>query len=151
MNKVIKYIFAYAMWIAALSIAFWLIHISRTAFLNILVLFNTQGTMRYLNALIFADQVFVIVMGLGWLVFLIFSEEYFRIGVLEEVLLNRIIRVTGPLFLGVFSVDLILFWLNVGSQSWLRWLILAVELGGGIVLLVSPKLIFGQRIKTRQR
>ena len=71
-----------------------------------MVLFNTQGTMRYLNALIFADQVFVIVMGLGWLVFLIFSEEYFRIGVLEEVLLNRIIRVTGPLFLGVFSEGL---------------------------------------------
>jgi hypothetical protein len=139
MNQIIKYLVAYAIWIADLILAFWLIFISRNAFLGILALFY-HGSVAYLNAVNFADKAFMIVLGLSWLAFSIFSEQFFRVGVQENVLLKRIARVTGPIFLGIFSVDLILFWLQgVGAGNWLRWLILAFELGIGIALLVSVK------------
>jgi hypothetical protein len=38
----------------------------------------------------------------------------------------------------IFGVNLILLWINgVSRGSWLGWLILAAELGLGIILLVS--------------
>jgi hypothetical protein len=48
--------------------------------------------------------------------------------------------VTGPVLLGIFIVDLILFWLQgAGGGDWLRWFILAVELGIGMALLRSAR------------
>jgi uncharacterized membrane protein len=64
-------------------------------------------------------------------------EAYFRAGVSRGDLLKRFARVTGPVFLGIFGVDLILFWLQgIGRGDLLRWFLLAAELGIGIALLV---------------
>jgi hypothetical protein len=74
---------------------------------------------------------------------MIIVEEYFRVGVQKGGLWTRFARVTGPLVLAVFGADLILCWLQgIGSYDWLRWLILAAELGVGIALLVWGKTRF---------
>ena len=85
-------------------------------------------------------KVFFLILGLGWLVFMIIVEAYFRAGARHEDLLKRFARVTGPVLLSIFGVDLILFWLQgVGGGNWFRWFILAAELGLGIALLVSAR------------
>jgi hypothetical protein len=71
---------------------------------------------------------------------MIVAEAYFRAGALRDDLFERFARVTGPVLLGIFGVDLILFWLQgVGGGDWLRWFILAAELGIGIALLMSSR------------
>ena len=141
MAKIIKYVSAYFMWTADLGLTFWLIFISRTVFLDISALFYKEGAWVYSRRVDLADKVFSLILGLGWLVFMIVVEEYFRAGVLRDDLLKRFARVTGPILLGIFGVDLILFWLQgVGGGAWFRWFILAAELGIGIALLVSARL-----------
>jgi hypothetical protein len=76
---------------------------------------------------------------LGWLGLFIFAECYYRAGALEEGLVKRFARVTGPILLCVFAVDLILFWLQGIGGDWLRWLILLAELIVGSVLVVYGK------------
>jgi hypothetical protein len=140
MAKIIKYVSAYLMWIVNLGLTFWLIFISRTVFLGIFALFYKEGEWVYSRRVDLADKVFLLILGLGWLVFMIVAEAYFRAGALRDDLFERFARVTGPVLLGIFAVDLILFWLQgVGGGDWLRWFILAAELGIGIALLVSAR------------
>ena len=144
MAKIIKYVSAYLMWIVDLGLAFWLFMISRTVFLGIFALSYKGGQLVYAQRVDFADKVFSILLGLAWLIFMIVVEAYFRAGASGDDLLKRFAKVTGPVLLGIFSVDLILFWMqNVGGSGWLRSSVLAAELGIGIVLLmlarVQPK------------
>ena len=140
MNKVFKYASAYGMWIVDLGLALWLVYLSRTAILGILALFYEPGDLQYLHAVNFTDKVIAIILGLGWLAFTIIIEDYYRKGALKGDMLKRFARVTGPIFLCSFVIDLILFWLQgIGSDNWLRWLILAAELGIGIALIIFVK------------
>lgn len=140
MTKIIKYVGAYLMWIVDLGLTFWLIFISRTVFLGALALSYNEGHLAYAHRVEFADKIFSIILGLGWLGFMIVVEAYFRAGALRDDLFRRFARVTGPVLLGIFSVDLILLWLQgVGGGTLIRWLILAAELGIGIALLVSVR------------
>ena len=140
MTRILKYASAYVMWLLDLALTLWLIYISRTVFLGIAALFYKEGAWAYSHRVDFADRVFLIILGLGWLVFMIISEAYFRAGARGNDLPKRFAQITGPVLLGIFCVDLILFWLQgVQGGDWRRWLILAAELGIGIVLLVSVR------------
>jgi len=140
MAKIIKYLGAYVMWVADLGLTLWLAYLGREALLDILALFYPQGNFAYVYAAKFADKAFAILLGISWLVFMIATEAYFRAGVSKGDLLKRSARVTGLVLLCIFIVDLILFWIqNGGNANWLRWLILAAELGIGIILVVSAK------------
>lgn len=140
MTKIIKYAGAYAMWVVDLGLAFWLVFISRTVYLGIFALFYKQGAWAYSHRVDLADKVFLLILGLGWLVFMIVAEAYFRAGARQDDLLKRFARVTGPVLLSIFGADLILVWLQgVRGGDWLRWFILAAELGLGIALLGSAR------------
>ena len=142
MNKVLKFVIAYGMWIVDLGLGLWLIFLSRTVVLDIFALFAKQGGWAYARRVDFADKAFVLILGIGWLVLMIFAESYFRNGAQEGDLLKRVAKVTGSILLAIFGVDLILFWLQgLGASNWLRWLILATEMGIGIalVLLARPQ------------
>jgi hypothetical protein len=140
MNKGIKYLITYVVWIADLVLTLWFAYLCRTSLIGIFALFYT-GNVAYANAVNFIDKVFIILLGLGWLVFMIMVEQYFRNGI--DGNLQRLSSVTGWVLVCVFSVDLILAWIQgMGSGNWLRWLILAIELGVGIVLLVLAKTRF---------
>ncbi len=147
MTKILKFLGAYVMWIADLGLALWLAYLGKESLIGILALFYKKGNFAYLNAANFADKFFTIILGLGWLVFMIILEAYFRAGALKGDLLKRFSNVTGPVLLCIFGVDLILFWIQgIGSSDWLRWLILAAELGGGTALLVFVKTRFAATI-----
>jgi hypothetical protein len=138
MSNIIKYGASYVMWFLDLAIAFWFGFIARMDLTGFLSLFYKEGNLTYGHFIDFADKAFTIALGLGWLVLMIVAEEYFRKGVQEGDLRRRFARITGPLLLCVFVADLLLFWLQgIGSSGWLRWLILAAELGIGIALIVE--------------
>jgi hypothetical protein len=82
----------------------------------------------------------MLLLGLGWLTFMIVVIEYYHGGLAKGDLLKRFARVTGPVLLCTFVVDLILVWLQgIGKTGWLSWLLLATELGIGLVMLVYVK------------
>jgi hypothetical protein len=140
MSKLLKYATSYLMWIIDLAIAFWFIIIARNDLTNFLALFYKKGNLTYGHMVDFTDKVFSITLGLGWLALMIVVEEYYRKGVEKGDLRKRFARVTGPLVIAVFVADLITFWLGgIGSASFIRWLILAAELGIGIALIVEGR------------
>jgi hypothetical protein len=137
MAKIIKYAGAYLMWIVDLGLSFWLFLMSRTVFLGLFAVSYKGGNLVYAQRVDFADKVFSILLGLGWLAFMIIVEAYFRAGASRDDLLKRFASITGPVVLAIFGVDLILFWLQrVGGGGWLRQFVLAAELGIGILLLM---------------
>ena len=94
MNKVIKYVSAYTMWVVDLGLSSWLIYISRTVLLGLLALSSKAGEWEYAKAVNLIDRVFTVLLGLGWLVLAIVTEEYFRTAVKKGNLLNRFARIT---------------------------------------------------------
>jgi hypothetical protein len=140
MKKIINYVIAYIMWIVDIGLALLLFILSRTALLGFLGLFYKQGSPQYNYTVSFIDKVFSIALGLVWLAFVIFTEQYFRKGVSKENLLKQFTGVTGWILLEIFLINLILLWLpGVGSSSGLNWLILTTELIIGITLVVYSK------------
>jgi hypothetical protein len=106
--------------------------------LGLLALSGQVGEWQFAKTVNLIDRVVTVVLGLGWLAFVIITEDYFRKAVKKGNLLRRFARITGPVLLCIFVVDLVFFWLQgISSDNWLRWLILATELGGGIALVVA--------------
>jgi hypothetical protein len=137
MSKVFKYAVAYGMLLVDLGLSAWLFIMSRTILLAFLALSSEPGVFRHLKRAQVIDQTSTVLLGLGWLALFVFAEGYYRAGALEEGLVKRFARVTGPILLCVFVVDVILFWLQgIGGDDWLRWLILLAELVIGLVLVV---------------
>lgn len=139
MSKAFKYAIAYGMWFVDLGLSAWLFFVSRTALFAFLALFYKEGDYRYTKTAELIDNTFTLLLGLGWLALIILTEEYYRTGALEENL-KRFARVTGPVLLCIFFVDLILFGLQgFGGGDWLRWLILSSELVMGLILILYAR------------
>ena len=137
---------AYSLWIIDLGLSGWLFYISRTALIGLFAVFYQAGDFQFEKTVNLVDRAFTILLGLGWLVFSIFTEEAYRSHALKKDLLKRFARFTGPLLLIIFVVDLVLFWLQgIGGDNWMRWLILAIELIVGLGLFV-----FGRISSTNQ-
>jgi uncharacterized membrane protein len=138
MSKVLKYASAYILWIVGSGFVAWLFYLGRTVLLGLLALSGQVGEWQFAKTVNLIDRVVTVVLGLGWLAFVIITEDYFRKAVKKGNLLRRFARITGPVLLCIFIVDLVFFWLQgISSDNWLRWLILATELGGGIALVVA--------------
>ena len=136
MSKVLRYVVAYGMWLVDLALSVWLFVLSRSALVAFLARSYQQGDFRYSKMAKAADEVFTVLLGIGWLGLIILTEEYYRRGAIDEGLTKRFARVTGPILLVAFVVDLLLFWLQgFGGAGWLRWLILAAELVLGVSLV----------------
>jgi hypothetical protein len=144
--QVFKYAVAYGMWLVDLGLSAWLVIMSRTVVHAFLALSYEQGDFRYLKRAQLVDATTIVLLGLGWLALIILSEGYFRAGALQEGLTKRFARVTGPILLCVFAVDVILFWLQgLGGHDWSRWLLLAAELMVGLVLVVYGRKRAGEK------
>jgi hypothetical protein len=137
MSKAFRYAIAYGMWFVDLGLSAWLFYVSRTALLTYLALFYEEGDFRYTKRADLTDNIFTLLLGLGWLALIVLTEGYYRAGARTENLMKRFARVTGPILMCIFLVDLILFGLQgFGGGDWLRWLILSAELVIGVTLIL---------------
>ena len=140
MNKVLKYILAYSLWFISMGLSGWLFFISRTAIIALFAVFYQVGDYQYTKTVDLVDRILTVVLGLGWLVFSIFTEESYRTHALKKDLLKRFARFTGPLLLCIFVVDLVLFWLQGVGDDWMRWSVLAIELVSGLGLFLFGRI-----------
>jgi membrane protease YdiL (CAAX protease family) len=138
-NRVFQYVIAYGMWFVNLGLATWLLYISRFVLLVVPALLFNPEDYSYPKRAETLDKIFTLLLGIGWLAFMVITEEYFRAGVLKGNLTKRVTRVTGLVLLCVFVVDSILFGLQGFAGNGLRWLMLAVELAIGFVLVAYSR------------
>jgi hypothetical protein len=140
MKKIADYALAYGMWIIDIGLALWLCYLIRGGILDLFIKSFKPGAWAYQQRMNMTDRVVVIVLGLSWLAMMIFTEQYFRQGIRKGVLLRRIAKVTGPILLAIFVVDIFRLWMSGSAGgSWLRWLALGIEVIAGIGLLVYAK------------
>lgn len=139
-DKITSNIIFYGGWIVDMLLTFWLAFLSREVLLEIFAKFYKDGSWSYPRWVGVIDRFYTVALGLAWLAFMVIIEEYLRRGIQKGDILKRFARITGPLLLCIFVVDLIMFWLQgIVSGDWLRWLILAAELFIGIGLFVYYK------------
>lgn len=137
MKRIINYLISYIAWIIDLALGAWVIFLARTDILGLFALRYKPGMWEYEQLVTFLDKVFILLLGICWLAFMIFVEEYFRGGIHKGNLFTRIAKLNGTVLLVIFCIDLVLFWLQgIGTENWLRWLILACELGFGMSLFL---------------
>ncbi len=140
MRNFFKIILAYCLWFVDLVLAAWLVFIARTALFAVPALFFHPGTIVYPKRAEVMDTVFTLLLGMGWLAFIIISLEYYQPGAHKGNLIKRFARITGPLVLCIFIVDSILFLLQgIYADNWFRLLIISVELVVGIILVVYSR------------
>ena len=126
----LSYILAYLMWTLNLLIGVWFILISRQFLLFFLGVNYVGDNMARGSQIGFLDKVYLIVLGLTWLIFMILMEDDFKKSVKKKILMRRFTRIAGPEFLLVFLADLgLLILQGPNAAAWLRWLLLLIELG----------------------
>ena len=138
-NKVLQYIFAYCVWFVNLGLVTWLLFIIRPVLLVIPTLLFDPGDYFFPKRVETVDKIFTLLLGVGWLAFMVITEEYFRTGVLKRNLTKRVTRITGIVLLCIFIVDSILFILQGFTGDWSRWLTLTAELIIGFGLVVYSR------------
>ena len=123
------YFVAYFMWIVSFLLWLWFMFLGRTLMTGGLAPLIMPGAVQQAKMVQLADRVYLLTVGLIWLVLMIVVESYFRHGVEKGELWRRIGRVFGPQVLLVFLVDLglVLFY-GAAIQPVSRWLLLGLEL-----------------------
>jgi hypothetical protein len=133
------YIVAYIMWIVVMLLGIWFILVSRESLTSALALYAMGSLQRFFEAR-FLDKVYMVAIGLLWLITVIVAEDRFRKGVPQRALMRRFAAIAGPELLLIFLADASLLWLQGGRTGWSRWLILGSELVLGIMLIVFSRL-----------
>jgi len=131
------YFAAYFMWIVSFLLWLWFMYLGRTLMTGVLTPLVMPGAVQQAKMVQLADRVYLMVVGLIWLVLMIVVESYFRRGVQKGELWRRIGRVFGPQLLLVFLVDLgLMLFYGADIQPVSRWLILAVEFIASVAFFV---------------
>ena len=143
MRKISKYVLAYSMWFIDLLLAIWLLMISRWALLTIVTpLLIDPGHFLYPRRAEVMNAVYTLLLGIGWVTFMIITQKYYSFGARQGNLSKRFARITGLLLLCIFLVDSIFFYVHgFDANNWLRWLIISAELVLGVILI-----LYGRKI-----
>jgi hypothetical protein len=140
MKKNIDTIFQYAVyfvsWVFSWLIFAYFLVIGRTVLMSILRSYWVQGRFNRDYAMNFIDRMYVLILGIAWVIFMLVVESYFRHGIKKNVLYQRIGKVLGPELLAIVLIDLLMIALTgVTTQPWSRWLLILLELFAGLGLV----------------
>lgn len=140
MRNFFKYVLTYSLWLINFGLAAWLAFITRTVLFAVPSLLFHPGNFQFPNRAQVMDKAFTILLGIGLLTFLVITQEYYLKGARKGDLIERFARITGPIFLGIFMVDSILFYMQgIDSSNWYRLLIILAELVLGILLFIYSR------------
>ena len=131
-----KIIAVYIMWFIDLGLATWLLFNTRLVLIVIPAWLFDSNDYFYPKRVETTDKFFTLLLGIGWLVFMVITEEYFRRGAQKGKLTQRFATITGVVLLSIFVVGLILFGLQGFQGEGYQWLLLLAELVVGLLLLL---------------
>ncbi len=124
------YVLAYVLWTINLAIGIFFIIISREFLLDFLGITYVGQNMARGYQVGFFDKVYLVALGLAWLIIMIVLEDDFKNSVTKGTLMRHFTRIAGPEFLLIFLANLgLLILQGINRAVWLQWLALLVELG----------------------
>lgn len=130
MKKIFKTIAAYLLLLPILLLGIWIFVIGREALSSLLSIYyvGTYFTRQYQAG--FADRMYVVFIGVSWMVLFVVAEELLRRSVAKGRLFLIFSRFMGAGFLLALVLDGILTFLAVkfASVASSRWLVLGAEL-----------------------
>jgi hypothetical protein len=148
MRNFFKYVLTYSLWLINFGLTAWLAFITRTVLFAVPSLFFHPGNFQFPKRAEVMDKGFTILLGIGLLTFLVISQEYYLKGARKGDLIERFARFTGPIFLGIFIVDSILFYMQgIDANNWYRLMIILTELVLGILLVIYSRKERHQQVK----
>lgn len=144
-QKFSKSIIAYLLWIILLLLGIFLFILTRNLILGLLGTYYVTESIVTIWRVRFLDPAASVILGLLWLILMVWSEHQLRRSVRRGELMPQFARFAGPLMILLFIVDFSLFLLQTTKflDIW-RIVILAFWLIGGVSLT-----IYGQRFKKR--
>jgi hypothetical protein len=130
MKKIFQNIAAYFLLLPILLLGIWLFLIGREALSSLLNMFYVGTSMTRGYQAGFADRLYVIFVGVGWMILFVVAEELLRRSAGKERLFVTFSRFMGAGFLLALVFDGILTFLAVefAGVATSRWLVLGVEL-----------------------
>lgn len=122
----------YLLWAIIIVLGFWLLLVSREAFLMGASYYVGDDIVRGWQVRFF-DKAFFIAGGLFVVILFSLTEGYLRGGLEKQDLFKRFAKTTGIELLLIFVFDLILVLLQgTAAGGWTRWLIVLAELALGV-------------------
>ena len=122
----------YLLWAITIVLGFWLLIVSREAFLMAASFYVGDNIVRGWQMRFF-DKAFFIAGGLFVLILFTLTEGYLRGGLEKQDLLKRFAKITSIELLLIFVFDILLVLLQgAAAGGWLRWLIVLAELLLGV-------------------
>lgn len=130
----LSHILVYLLWAVLIALGFWFLILSREVFLTGAAYYAGDSWTRGWQTR-FLDKAFFLLMGVAVLVFILLTENYLREGVEKHTVLRRFEKVAGWTVLVIAAADVVLLFLQqFAGVTWLRWLIIAAEVGIGVAL-----------------
>ena len=122
----------YLLWVITIALGFWLLLVSREAFLMGAAFYVGDDIVRGWQVR-FLDKAVFIAAGLFVIILFTLTEGYLRGGLEKQDLFKRFAKITGIELLLIFVFDILLVLMQGATAgSWLRWLIVFIELALGI-------------------
>jgi len=130
MKKILQAFAAYLLLLPILLIGIWLFFLGREVLSSLLAVFFVGTSLTRNFQAGFADRMYVVFVGVGWMVLFVVAEEFLRRSVLKGTLIRTFLRFMGVLTLVVAVFDGIQLALlaSLTEVTVTRWAILAVEL-----------------------
>ncbi len=130
----LEYVLFYLLWTVLIAMGFWFLILSRETFLTGAAYYAGDSFTRGWQTRFF-DKVFFLSAGIAVLIYFYATEGYLRAGIEKHDMLRRFFKASGWMVLAIFVADFMLLALQqFAGGVWLRWVILAAELGLGVAL-----------------
>ena len=138
-NRWLQVIGMYLLWAIIIALGFWLLLVSREAFLTGASFYVGDDIVRGWQVR-FLDKAFFIAAGVFVVVLFAAAEGYLRGGLEKQDLLKRFAKVTGVELLIIFAFDLLLALMQGAmAGSLVRWALVLVELAAGVALFLMGR------------
>ena len=152
LRRILPYVLCYPLWGITTALAFLNLMMARNLYLTIMGVLSVQPWPA--RAI---DRILFVLLGIVWLVLIIFSECYYRASVSKNRLWKSFSLITGIQLLFLFAAHFLPFLLvRIRSSDWTQYVLFAGELGGGLALLVvalrsSSRNIVASRFKEKNK
>jgi hypothetical protein len=151
-ENLIKF-FVYTMWALSIWMGLRIFLTGQEAFKDFMGVAYVQGIYERSAQMRFFEDVYTYVMGVLFLVSIIFIEQFMMTGVSKKNWLKRIALVFSVQLLLVSTANLtILMAQGFTAAAWLNWLLMVIELGLGVALMVFVvrSNLFGELLTRRK-